>query len=306
MVDGMTSASVTVGVDTTPGSLDALAWAIGECRAGSADLVLLHSPDHADAALAAATSGPPSPRTSGAPGMARPSTYPRPVAPTDPRHAVAQAVLDVHRSVAEQVAGDVTVSSVVSDVSAAQALIEASRSATLIVLGSRGPMGFGESALGSVGHRVAVHVHCPVVVVPHSDLPAPAIPTGRIVVGVSGTPADGPALAFAAERADRERATLVLVCATHLSANPDDDGVDADALLRTARVELAGSHPDLVVLAVRADTDAVSALVAEAARADLVVLGCHHSDDRWDARLGAVPVGVLARATRPVVLVGRQ
>lgn len=277
----MTSGSVTVGVDTTPGSLDALAWAIGECRACSADLVLMHAPDQADVSLAAeaATSA-------------------------DPLHDVAQAVLDVHRSVAEQVAGDVAVSSVISDVSAAQALIEASRTATLVVLGSRGPVGFGESALGSVAHRVAVHVHCPVVVVPHSSIPTSTVPSRRTVVGVADTVAGRKALAFAADRAEREKATLVLVRST-LTAG-EEEGADVVPLLDAARAEVAAAHPDVVVETVAADTDPVSAVLDQAAHADLVVLGCHHSDDRWNSRLGAVPVGVLARANRPVVLVGQQ
>lgn len=277
----MTSATVTVGVDTTPGSLDAVAWAIGECRARSADLVLMHAPDRADAAL-----------TPGA------------TTSDDPLHDVAQAVLDVHRSVAEQVAGDIPISSVVSDQSAAQALIEASRTASLVVLGSRGPVGFGESALGSVAHRVAVHVHCPVVVVPHSSIPTSTVPSRRIVVGVADTVAGRKALAFASDRAAREGATLVLVRSS-LTASETETS-DAVPLLEAARDEVRRTHPDVVVETVAAASDPVAAVLDQAVRADLVVLGCHHSDDRWNSRLGAVPVGVLARVSRPVVLVGQQ
>lgn len=281
IVRGMTKGSVTVGVDTTPGSLDALAWAIGECRAQDADLVLMHSPDQADLTLA---------------GDAAPSA--------DPLHDVAQAVLDVHRSVAEQVAGDVPVLSVISDVSAAQALIDASRTATLVVLGSRGPVGFGESALGSVAHRVAVHVHCPVVVVPHASIAPSTVPSRRIVVGIGVGVAGRKALAFAADRAEREGATLVLVRSTRTAG--ESAGPDAGTLLSAAQAEVAAAHPGLAVQIVAAPTDPVTAVLDQAAHADLVVLGCHHSEDRWNTRLGAVPVGVLAGTTRPVVLVGQQ
>jgi nucleotide-binding universal stress UspA family protein len=48
----------------------------------------------------------------------------------------------------------------------AQALIEASRSADLIVLGSRGTGGFETLRLGSISNQVVHHAACPVVIVP--------------------------------------------------------------------------------------------------------------------------------------------
>ena len=51
---------------------------------------------------------------------------------------------------------------------AAEVLVEASSSAALVVVGSRGHGGVAGKVLGSVSQQVVAHGRCPVMVVPHT------------------------------------------------------------------------------------------------------------------------------------------
>ena len=48
-------------------------------------------------------------------------------------------------------------------------LIDASKDADMIVLGSRGVGGFTRLMMGSVSSQVVLHAHCPVLIVPPED-----------------------------------------------------------------------------------------------------------------------------------------
>ena len=64
---------------------------------------------------------------------------------------------------------DVRVRSNVIEGNAAQALIDASDGAELLVVGSRGHGGFTEALLGSVSQHCVHYAHCPVVVIRGQD-----------------------------------------------------------------------------------------------------------------------------------------
>jgi nucleotide-binding universal stress UspA family protein len=51
----------------------------------------------------------------------------------------------------------------------AEELVNASRDADMIVVGSRGTGGFARLLLGSVGSQVVHHAHCPIVIIPADE-----------------------------------------------------------------------------------------------------------------------------------------
>lgn len=177
------------------------------------------------------------------------------------------------------------------------ALVAASRAGCLLVLGTHGRADFTRSALGSLGYRVAIRSDCPVVIVPPAT---PYAQAPRVVVGVAGGPAAQRAVRFAAHEAARSGATLILARSTASGT----DGPDELA------AQLVATHPGLAVDAVRGSGNstgsdgAAELLLQHAGPGALIVVGCHHTDERFTARLGDVPTAVLARTACPVVLVG--
>ncbi len=84
---------------------------------------------------------------------------------------------DAARRTVEQVFGPVpppTVRITVREGSAAQVLLEASRGARMLVVGSRGHGGFAGLLLGAVSAAAAEHAKCPVLVV-HGDALPPTV-----------------------------------------------------------------------------------------------------------------------------------
>lgn len=61
----------------------------------------------------------------------------------------------------------------------AEELIEASRAADLLVLGSRGAGGFARLPMGSTASKVAHHAHCPIAIIPPADCVTEPLATWR-------------------------------------------------------------------------------------------------------------------------------
>jgi nucleotide-binding universal stress UspA family protein len=139
--------TIVVGVDGSPESRAALAWALDEARLRGARVLAVHAWTAPEAyAFDAPT-----------------ATMP---AMEDALRQVGERVLE--SAVSETVAAaevDVPVERRVVDAGPAEALLAAAGDAALVVVGSRGRGGFASLLLGSVSNQVAQHAPCPVVIV---------------------------------------------------------------------------------------------------------------------------------------------
>lgn len=138
---------ITVGVDGSSGARQALEWAMEEAAAHDAPLTVL-------TVHVVATDG-----WTGKP-IILPADQPE---LEKTRHAGEEAVAEVASHLGESRPASVTIRAV--NGIPAQELINASRDADLLVVGSRGTGGFARLLLGSVSSQVVHHAHCPVVVV---------------------------------------------------------------------------------------------------------------------------------------------
>ena len=139
---------ITVGIDGSAHSTYALEWAIKEAA-------VRHTPVTVLTVHLVPASG----------WTGNPITLPGDATDVEKaRQAAEEMVLKVISQLGDAQPPSVTVRAISGF--PAQELIEQSRTADLVVVGSRGAGGFARLMIGSVSSQVVHHAHCPVVVVP--------------------------------------------------------------------------------------------------------------------------------------------
>lgn len=220
--------------------------------------------------------------------------------PPEPSVEAEEMLAGVSRSVQERYPG-LPVSHQQVFGGAAPTLVEVSKDASLMVVGSRGHGGFAGLLLGSVSAQVVAHSYCPVLVVRPAEAGQPAA-DAPVVVGVDGSETAGRALALAGDEAARQHRPLQVI----VSEVPADDTSrrEADALRSEAVGTVRAAHPELVVQTrAEYDTRAAEALLAASDDAAMVVVGSRGRGGFTGLLLGSVSQALVHHAVCPVMVV---
>jgi nucleotide-binding universal stress UspA family protein len=226
---------------------------------------------------------------------------------------------------------DIDVSASVENGDASGVLLEMSRTAELLVFGTRGRGGFVGRLLGSVSSALPAHAKCPTVTVPLvcSDRLGETTEDRRIraeqakaghqrvdnvvVVGVDGSEQARVAVLEAADQALRLRASLRVVCAVPqysgslawVPAPMDRKALFADiqVTLDAGMAWLRSHYPNLSAESELLDGSPVDVLVEASRHVELVVVGTRGRGGFTGMLLGSTSDGILHHAKGPVMVV---
>ncbi|MFD8234786.1 universal stress protein [Streptomyces sp. NPDC059696] len=284
---------VVVGVDGSPASMDAVGTASREAGIRGAELRLVH-----------AVGGPSALLPAGGP-------------PWNPAAAGVRELLDGTLAAAERRARDTAPRvRITRDVAVGEPLMVleiASRTASLVVVGSRGLGAFGSLLLGSTSAHLAAHGRCPVFVVRGRPNPA-----GPVLLGVDDSVASGDAVPFAFQEASLRGADLTVV---HVCPLGSPDGYDgpadppfvtydethlrkkAEHVLDAALAGLREKYPDVTVRLRPVVGRVRHTLIGMSADAQLLVVGARGRGGFTGLLLGSASQAVLHHAHCPVTVV---
>jgi len=281
--------TVVVGVDGSPQALRAVRWAVPEARRRQAVLQLVTALALTEDTL------------DELPGLGQ-APYGQYLREAAEKGLVAAA------DVAAEVDPDVPVERELVLGFPAGVLLERSQTAELLVVGDHGRGRIASAVAGSVAVSVAARSACPVVVV-RGAIPDGALP---VVVGIDGTPLSEAAIPFAFDAAAARHVPLIAV---HTWLDEINDPALAElvdwqtAAVRAEEVlaeRLAGwgeKYPDVPVQRLVARGRAGHALLDQAARAQLAVVGSRGHGEIAGLLLDSVSNALVHGAGCPVAIV---
>ena len=277
--------SIVVGVDGSTSGAEAVTWAAVQAEHEHRALVLVHA-YHLDNVYWLASAGIDD-------GVV-----------VEEQRAEGTRLLEVAKAAALEVSPDLEVHEVLYRADARVALLEAARSASMVVLGSRGRGPVVSLLLGSVGMAVVNHATCPVVVRrPEGDKPRRGV-----LVGTDLGDDSQQVLEYAyALASGRHLPVTVLVFRSSLSWLGRDetrpqDWAERERLARWM-TELSRKFPDVRVTEQDVEQPEARALVTRGAEKEIVVVGGHRGHALASALGRSLAAVVVEHAPTTVVVV---
>jgi len=276
---------IVVGVDGSPSALEAVRWAAREATRRKLLLRLVH-----------VYSTP----------IGLPGGIIDPAVVQEASRKQGREWLDEAWHAAREISGYLKPHLVLATASIVPTMVKESRTASLLVLGTRGLGGFTELLIGSTAVLLAGRAHCPMVVV-RGDEPM----NGPVVVGVDGLPTSEEAVAFAFAEASAHGADLVAVHAwadTVPLGHPEPPDFEpaqqrADETLGERLAGWQEKYPDVRVRREVVRDHPSRALLRHAEGARFVVVGTRGRGGFSGLVLGSTGQHLLHHAPCPVAVV---
>ncbi|MFF5989592.1 universal stress protein [Prauserella flavalba] len=288
------SGPVVAGVDGSPAALRAVRWAADAAARHRVPLYLVHA--------------------AGYPDLYGGESIPPPAAFREDLRRQRWEFLHTARATAAETAPGLDVHTLFETDPPIPALIHASRSARMAVLGSSGHGGLYGLLVGSTTLALVSHAHCPVVSVRGDGPPLPASDDQRpVVVGIDGSPLSERAIGHAFDEACFRGVELVAV---HTWSDADTEVFSEarmafdwepmrDAEERRLAERLAGwreHYPDVTVRRVLVKDRPRHELLEWSRRAQLVVVGSRGRGGFRGMLLGSTSQALIHNAECPVMI----